>query len=132
MLAAASRRGAAALARSALQSRFVSTTQQTRALHTPRPSPLLHHNVHPRTQNVLPALARASVPFVFQSRGLYASALPRFVFKAFRVPAGGLAIFTGGFAYINYKVQGLTVFLECGELICRGWKLVQEQDGSGR
>jgi hypothetical protein len=126
MLAVASRRGAAALGRSALQTRFVSTTQQTRAFHTPRPSLLLHRNVHPRPKTVLPALARASVPFVLQSRGFSATALPRFVFKAFRVPAGGLAVFTGGFAYVNYKVQGPAAFLDCGELIVRGWKLVQE------
>lgn len=125
MLAAASRRGAAALARSGLQTRFASITQQTRAFHAPRPSPLMHHNVHPRPKHVLSALARASVPFVLQSRGFSAAALPRSAFKAFRVPAGGIAVFTGGFAYINYKVQGPAGFLGCGELTFRGWKLVQ-------
>lgn len=71
----------------------------------PRPSPLLA-NVDPRERRLLPVLARANATFALQTRGLQASALPKIFLKAFRVPAGGLAIVTAGFAYVNYKVQG--------------------------
>jgi hypothetical protein len=105
MWAHASRHGASVLRGAASpESRFAST-QQTRSFHSLRPS-LLHHNAIPRSRRLLPIVARAGVPFALQSRGVQASAFPKFVLKTFRVPAGGIAILTGGFAYVNYKVQG--------------------------
>ena len=79
-----------------------------RPFHPP-PSPLLA-NVDPRNRRLLPALARSNVTFALQTRGLQASALPKLFFKVFRVPAGGVAVVTAGFAYVNYKVQGLCYF----------------------
>jgi hypothetical protein len=77
---------------------------QFRLFHLP-PSPLLP-SVDPRKRNLLPGLARANATFALQTRGLQGSAIPKFLLKAFRVPAGGIAIITAGFAYVNYKVQG--------------------------
>ena len=104
MLTNASRHGARILRTAARHSRLV-TTQQIRSVHNRRPS-LLRHNALPRTRQLLPTVARAGVPFALQSRGIQFSALPKFVLKSFRVPAGGIALITGGFAYVNYKVQG--------------------------
>lgn len=63
-------------------------------------------NVEPRKRRLLPALARANATFALQTRGLQASSIPKLLFKAFRVPASGVAVITAGFAYVNYKVQG--------------------------
>jgi hypothetical protein len=92
-----------------------------RPFHPP-PSPLLA-NVDPSRRRLLPALARSKVTFALQTRGLQASALPKLFFKVFRVPAGGVAVVTAGFAYVNYKVQGLlTLRLNAHG---RGWELVE-------
>ena len=88
-----------------------------RPFHPP-PSPLLA-NVDPRNRRLLPVLARSNATFALQTRGLQASALPKLFFKVFRVPAGGLAVITAGFAYVNYKVQGLSSWMS-RRLICRG------------
>ena len=55
---------------------------------------------------MFPALGRANATFALQARGLQASAIPKAMFKFIRLPAGGLAVVTAGFAYVNYKVQG--------------------------
>jgi hypothetical protein len=78
---------------------------QLRPFHLPPSSPLLS-NVDPRTRRLLPNLARASGTFALQTRGLQASAIPKAFLRTFRVPAGGIAFVTAGFAYVNYKVQG--------------------------
>jgi len=81
--------------------------QFLRPFHLPPSSSPLLHSFDPRTRRLLfPVLARASGTFALQTRGLQASALPKVFLKAFRVPAGGLAFVTAGFAYVNYKVQG--------------------------
>lgn len=103
MFAHASRRGAGYLRAASRQFHLQST--QLRPIHYPRASPLLA-NTDPRNRRLLPALARANATFSLQTRGLQASALPKIFLKAFRVPAGGVAVVTAGFAYINYKVQG--------------------------
>jgi hypothetical protein len=79
---------------------------QARPFHPP-PSPLLA-NVDPRQRRLLLNLARANATFALQARGIQgAASIPKLFFKVFRVPAGGIAVVTGGFAFINYKVQGL-------------------------
>jgi len=103
MFAHASRRGAGYLRTASRNLHFQST--QLRPFHYPRASPLLA-NTDPRNRHLLPALARANATFSLQTRGLQASALPKIFLKAFRVPAGGVALVTAGFAYVNYKVQG--------------------------
>jgi len=77
---------------------------QLRLLHLTS-SPLLP-TLDPRTRRLLPNLARANATFALQTRGLQASAIPKAFLRAFRVPAGGVAFITAGFAYVNYKVQG--------------------------
>jgi hypothetical protein len=94
---------------------------QLRPFHPP-PSPLLA-NGDPRRRRLLHALARANATFALQTRGLQASALPKMFFKVFRVPAGGVAVVTAGFAYVNYKVQGRTDASR--NLTSRGRKLVK-------
>jgi len=103
MFAHASRRGAACMRTASRHLHLQSA--QLRPFHSPRPSPLLA-NVEPRKRHLLPALARANATFALQTRGLQATALPKIFLKAFRIPAGGLAVVTAGFAYVNYKVQG--------------------------
>jgi hypothetical protein len=78
---------------------------QFRPFHPPPSSPLLP-TLDPRGRRLLPILARANGTFALQTRGLQASAFPKVFLKAFRVPAGGIAFVTAGFAYVNYKVQG--------------------------
>jgi hypothetical protein len=99
------------------------TTRHALQLRPFHPPPSLLANGDPRRRRLLPALARASTTFAVQTRGLQASALPKIFFKAFRVPAGGVAVVTAGFAYVNYKVQGRIALSR--ELTCRGRKLVQ-------
>jgi hypothetical protein len=103
MFAHASRRGAGSLRTASRHVHLQSI--QLRPFHYPRASPLLA-NSEPRNRHLLPALARANAAFSLQTRGLQASALPKIFLKAFRVPAGGVAVVTAGFAYVNYKVQG--------------------------
>jgi hypothetical protein len=102
MLAYASRRSLSSLRTT---TRHLS---QARPFHPP-PSPLLA-NVDPCRRRLLPSLARANATFALQARGIQgAAAIPKLFFKVFRVPAGGIAVVTGGFAFINYKVQGLSL-----------------------
>ena len=112
MLTNASRHGARVLRTAAAQPSRLVSTQQIRSVHNPRPS-LLHHNALPRARRLLPAAARAGVPLTLQSRSIQFSALPKFILKSFRVPAGGIALITGGFAYVNYKVQGSAAKFVC-------------------
>jgi hypothetical protein len=103
MFAHASKRGAGYL-RTAGRHLYPQSTQ-LRPFHYPRASSILA-NTDPRDRRLLSALARANATFALQTRGLQASALPKIFLKAFRVPAGGVAVITAGFAYVNYKVQG--------------------------
>jgi hypothetical protein len=111
MFAHASNRGAACLRTAGRHLHLQSP--QLRPFHYPRPSPLIA-NTEPRKRHLLPYLARANATFALQTRGLKGSALPKIFLKAFRVPATGVAVFTGAFAYVNYKVQGSSKSLNCG------------------
>ena len=82
---------------------------QLRPFHTPPSSPLFV-NVGPRKRRLLPVLTRANATFALRTRGLQTSAIPKLLLKTFRVPAGGVALITAGFAYVNYKVQGSPLF----------------------
>src|SRR5271154_2323796 len=104
MLAHASRRSMSYLRTSARH--LHSSSPQLRPFHLPPVSPLVA-SADPRRQRLLPAFARANATFALQTRGLQASAIPKIILRSFRVPAGGVAVVTAGFAYVNYKVQGL-------------------------
>lgn len=103
MLAQAARRSVSHLRASARH--LHSQPQQLRPFHLPPASPLLA-SIDPRRQRLLPAFARVNASFPLQTRGFQASAIPKIILRSFRVPAGGVAVVTAGFAYVNYKVQG--------------------------
>ena len=80
-------------------------TPQLRPFHSPPTSPLIT-SLDPRRQRLLPTFTRANATFALQTRGFQASAIPKIILRSFKVPAGGVAVVTAGFAYVNYKVQG--------------------------
>ena len=104
MLAHAARRSGSYLRTSA---RHLHSQPQLRPFHLLPPSPLVA-SIDPRRQRLLPTFSRATASFALQTRGLQGSAIPKIILRSFRVPAGGVAVVTAGFAYVNYKVQGET------------------------
>lgn len=74
---------------------------QLRTFHPP-PSPLLSR-LDPRRRYLL---TRANATFALQTRGIQIFAVPKAFLRLIRIPAGGIAALTAGFAYVNYKVQG--------------------------
>ena len=103
MLSAASRR---ALVHGNLRASTRNVPTQLRTFHPPPHSPLLS-NLDPSRRRLLPALVRANATQALQTRGIQFFAVPKAFLRFIRVPAGGLAALTAGFAYVNYKVQGI-------------------------
>src|SRR5271156_3498484 len=99
MLAAISRRSLVHGVRASTRN----VPNQLRTFHPPPHSPLLSRLDLRRRY----LLTRANATFALQSRGIQFLAVPKAFLRFIRVPAGGIAALTAGFAYINYKVQGI-------------------------